>query len=62
MQNNEENIIEEDHLGPMTEFCEDCKAKHLSNKRNSFNDCCSHGEVKINYFPEFPSYLNSLLD
>lgn len=47
---NQLNNISEHYLGPMTELCIHCKAKHfkakkVSNRRNSFNDCCNHGNV-----------------
>jgi len=38
----------------MNIYCEHCSAKHfksekVANKGNSFNDCCYHGSVKLNF-------------
>ncbi|XP_058789694.1 uncharacterized protein LOC131663349 [Phymastichus coffea] len=44
---------------------EHCKAKHfkdekVSNKGLSFNDCCGHGCVQLDTFPDFPPELSRL--
>ena len=51
----------------MDVLCSHCNAKHfaaekVSNKGNSFNDCCSHGTVKLEAIPEFPDNLRSLFE
>ena len=62
-----ENVIEENYLGPMNELCIHCNAKHfkgekIANKPHSYNQCCSHGEVKLDPLPEFPVELRNLLN
>ncbi|XP_057332073.1 uncharacterized protein LOC130671941 [Microplitis mediator] len=47
--------------------CHHCSAKPVaaevvSNKPNSFNDCCRHGEVALEPLPEFPLLLKSLFE
>ena len=44
--------VPQHYLGPMNVLCCHCGAKHFEdekvhNKGNSFNDCCSHGAVKL---------------
>ena len=46
-------------------LCVHCRAKHfpaekVSNKGNSFNDCCSHGKVILETLPEPPLILKQL--
>ncbi|XP_024877995.1 uncharacterized protein LOC112458538, partial [Temnothorax curvispinosus] len=53
------NVIEH-YIGEINAYCEHCGAKHfnsekVANKGNSFNDCCSHGSVKLNSLPQ-PSH------
>lgn len=61
----DEEMILENHIGAMNVICRYCNAKHftdeiVSNKTNSFNDCCRHGEVSLETQPEFPPLLKSL--
>ena len=51
----------------MNVACIHCKALHfesekVTNKGCSFNDCCSHGAVKLEPMPEFPEFLKSLFN
>lgn len=67
IKNNISPIIEEHYIGRMNVLCTHCNAKHfdaerVSNKLNSFNDCCSHGEVSLERLPDPPSILKSLYD
>ena len=57
----------EHYLGPMDVNCTHCNAKHfsaerVSNKGDSFNDCCSHGAVRLEKLPEYLEQLRSLID
>lgn len=50
------------YLGQMNIFCKYCNAKHFVGeqiiyKKNSFNDCCSHGTVTAASFVNFPTEL-----
>ncbi|XP_074109289.1 uncharacterized protein LOC141534044 [Cotesia typhae] len=59
--------IGENYLGPMSLTCSHCTAKHFSaeqvaNKKHSFNDCCSHGEVALDDLPDVPVPLKHLFD
>ncbi|CAB0042454.1 unnamed protein product [Trichogramma brassicae] len=59
--------IPEDYLGKMDTLCMHCNAKHfenekVSNKGLSFNDCCSHGGVRLEPTPEFPPELRDLFN
>ncbi|XP_043468035.1 uncharacterized protein LOC122502175 [Leptopilina heterotoma] len=61
------NEINEHYLGAMDILCIHCNAKHfvaekVSNKGNSFNDCCSHGNVKLDPLPDPPEMLKKLFD
>ncbi|XP_043463102.1 uncharacterized protein LOC122501545 [Leptopilina heterotoma] len=65
--NNFLNNISEHYLGAMNVLCIHCSAKHfkaekVSNKGNSFNNCCSHGKVVLDCLPEPPSILKQLFD
>ncbi|XP_058810651.1 uncharacterized protein LOC131675629 [Phymastichus coffea] len=51
----------------MNILCKHCQAKHfknekVSNKESSFNDCCDHGTVKLDPFPDFPLELLTLFN
>ena len=56
--------LQENHIGEMDVICEHCGAKHfraeITDKENSFNDCCAHGKVKLDNLPPLPNELNSL--
>ncbi|XP_057339407.1 uncharacterized protein LOC130676918 [Microplitis mediator] len=59
--------IQQNYLGEMNVSCQHCNAKHfsaekVSNKANSFNECCRHGEVALESQPEFPILLKSLFE
>ncbi|XP_068990456.1 uncharacterized protein [Neodiprion pinetum] len=59
--------VQEHYEGSMTELCTHCSAAHfisekVSNTRNSFHDCCSHGKVHLEPLPEMPPELHSLFD
>ncbi|XP_044019996.1 uncharacterized protein LOC122860307 [Aphidius gifuensis] len=59
------NNIEEHYIGSMTVLCKHCNAKHFKaeepgNKKNSFNDCCCHGEVCLGTLPVPPKILTDL--
>lgn len=59
VNNINENPILENYIGQMNVLCMHCNAKHfknemVSNKGNSFNDCCRHGEVNLDPPPDFP--------
>lgn len=61
------NNILEHYLGPMNVLCVHCEAKHfksekVSNKGNSFNDCCSHGKVVFEPLPDPPEILKKFFD
>lgn len=34
----------------------------ISNKENSFHDCCNHGAVYLEPLPQFPHVLRNLID
>ena len=58
-------IINRHYIGKMDVKCMHCNAKHFAaervcNRGNSFSDCCSHGSVKLERHPEFPTELKSL--
>ncbi|XP_057329849.1 uncharacterized protein LOC130670458 [Microplitis mediator] len=62
-----ENTVSEHYLGRMNILCTHCNACHfpaeqVANKKNSFNDCCSHGEVLLENLPDMPLALKSLFD
>ncbi|KYM94629.1 ATP-dependent DNA helicase PIF1 [Cyphomyrmex costatus] len=47
--------------------CIHCNAKHfaaerISNKGDSFHDCCNHGKVYLEPLPEFPHFLRALYE
>jgi len=51
----------------MNVSCVHCNVKHfaaekISNKGNSFHDCCNHGKVYLQPLPEFPHFLKSLYE
>jgi hypothetical protein len=59
--------IQEHYLGAMNTLCMHCNAKHfesekVANKGNSFNDCCSHGTVRLDKIPDFPNLLHDLFN
>lgn len=59
--------IQQDYLGEMNVKCIHCDALHfksekVSNKGLSFNDCCSHGTVKLEPTPIFPNELLNLFN
>jgi len=59
------NDVTEYYIGPMDVYCVHCNAKHfaaekISNKGNSFHDCCNHGTVYLQPLPEHPQFLHSL--
>ena len=59
--------IEEHYGGGLTELCKHCNAAHfvsekISNMRNSFHDCCSHGKVFLEPLPKMPDELYSFVD
>ncbi|XP_058795373.1 uncharacterized protein LOC131666563 [Phymastichus coffea] len=61
------DIVEKDYLGLMNILCEHCQAQHfenekVSNKKFSFNDCCGHGSIKLDKFPDFPHDLLNLFN
>ncbi|XP_044005535.1 uncharacterized protein LOC122850453 [Aphidius gifuensis] len=61
----DESVLAEHYLGSMNILCTHCTAKHFAsekviNKGSSFNDCCSHGEVKLDPLPDPPSILKEL--
>ncbi|XP_044014008.1 uncharacterized protein LOC122856401 [Aphidius gifuensis] len=61
----DESVILEHYLGPMNILCIHCKAKHFESEKvwhkgKSFNDCCSHGKVKLDPLPELPLVLKEL--
>ncbi|XP_051153690.1 uncharacterized protein LOC127276975 [Leptopilina boulardi] len=64
---NNSTDVQEHYIGPMDVLCEHCEARHfaaerVSRKKNSFNDCCSHGEVVLEPLPEPPTILNELFN
>ncbi|XP_074106854.1 uncharacterized protein LOC141532421 [Cotesia typhae] len=64
---NDIEMIPGNYIGAMNIICRYCKAKHFSgelpsNKTDSFNDCCRHGEVSLEKQPELPPLLKSLFD
>ena len=59
------NNVNLHYAGPMSVICKYCNAKHfeaetVQNKPNSFNDCCSHGKVKLEPLPPLPKVLKDL--
>jgi len=59
--------INEYYIGSMDVFCIHCNAKHfaaekISNKGNSFHDCCNHGKVYLESLPQLPQFLRNLFD
>ncbi|XP_034936337.1 uncharacterized protein [Chelonus insularis] len=59
--------IEENYIGKMDIICIHYNAKHfpderVTNKKNSFNDCCHHGKVKLEPLPTTPTLLQSLFE
>jgi len=47
--------------------CVHCNAKHfaaekISNKGNSFHDCCNHGLVHLQPLPECPQFIRTLFN
>lgn len=61
------NEIVEYYIGSMDVHCIHCNAKHftaekVSNKGNSFHDCCNHGAVYLESLPQPPQFLRSLFD
>ena len=65
--NSETNTISENYLGKMDVICIHCNAKHfigekVTHKKNSLNECCSHGETKLAKPPNFPEDLKLLFE
>jgi hypothetical protein len=59
--------VVEYYIGLMDAFCIHCNAKHfaaekISNKGNSFHDCCNHGAVFLQSLPEVPQFIRTLFD
>jgi len=59
--------INEYYIGSMDVSCIHCNAKHfaaekISNKGNSFHDCCNHGAVYLELLPQLPQFLRNLFD
>ncbi|XP_063991156.1 uncharacterized protein LOC135169788 [Diachasmimorpha longicaudata] len=59
--------IKKHYIGKMTISCTHCNAIHfeverVAQKNDSFNDCCSHGEVALNPLPEPPELLSDLFN
>lgn len=59
-----QNVVEH-YIREMNVYCEHCGAKHfkpetIANKKNSINDCCSHGSVKLDLLPQPPYELYEL--
>jgi len=59
--------INEYYIGSMDISCTHCNAKHfaaekISNKGNSFHDCCNHGAVYLQLLPQLPQFLRNLFD
>ena len=62
---NYEAEIIENFIGDMNIDCIHCQAKHfpserVSNKGDTFNDCCNHGNAELSPAPEFPVELKKL--
>ncbi|XP_043463725.1 eukaryotic translation initiation factor 5B-like [Leptopilina heterotoma] len=59
--------VKEHYIGPLNILCQHCEAKHFPaekvfNKKNSFSNCCSHGEVVLDPLPDPPTILKELFD
>jgi len=59
--------INEYYIGSMDVSCTHCNAKHfaaekISNKGNSFHDCCNHGAIYLEPLPQLPQFLRNLFD
>lgn len=59
--------VEAHYLGNMDVECHHCGAKHFSseetsNNKNSFNDCCNHGNIVLPDFNDFPDELRALFE
>ncbi|KYN14600.1 ATP-dependent DNA helicase PIF1 [Trachymyrmex cornetzi] len=59
--------INEYYIGSMDVSCIHCNAKHfaaekISNKGNSFHDCCNHGAVHLESLSQPPQFLRNLFD
>ncbi|XP_043479916.1 uncharacterized protein LOC122509746 [Leptopilina heterotoma] len=59
-------VCSEHYLGKMNHLCQHCEAKHfkdeqIQGKKNSYNDCCSHGGVNLQS-KDYPHELRILLD
>ncbi|XP_063990617.1 uncharacterized protein LOC135169496 [Diachasmimorpha longicaudata] len=55
----------EHYIGPMNVVCRHCRAKHFAAekvRKDSFNDCCSHGEVALEPLPNPPLILRDLFN
>jgi len=51
----------------MDVICVYCNAKHIaaekiSNRGNSFHNCCNHGAIHLQSMLEFPQFLRILFD
>lgn len=59
------NEYEEHYIGEMNILCVNCRAKHFEKEKVgkgcSFNDCCSHGAVKIEKNIEFSGILEKFI-
>jgi len=61
------NEINEYYIGSMDVSCIHCNANHfaaekISNKGNSFHDCCNHDAVYLEPLPQIPPFLLSLFN
>lgn len=61
------NDVIEYYIGAMDVNCIHCNAKHfaaekVSNRGNSFHDCCNHGAVYLESLPELPQFLYDLFN
>ncbi|KYM96549.1 ATP-dependent DNA helicase PIF1 [Cyphomyrmex costatus] len=59
--------LTEYYIGSMDVLCIHCNAKHfaaekISNKGNSFHDCCNHGAVYLESLPQSPQFLRCLFN
>ncbi|CAG9765932.1 unnamed protein product [Ceutorhynchus assimilis] len=60
-----ENSTSEHYIGVMNISCIHCGARHfasekVANRGNSFNDCCGHGQIRLEPLPTLPANLQSL--
>uniref|UniRef100_A0A6V7KNI6 Helitron helicase-like domain-containing protein n=1 Tax=Bracon brevicornis TaxID=1563983 RepID=A0A6V7KNI6_9HYME len=65
LRNTTTEDINEHYIGPMDVLCCHCKAIHFEAekvRKDSFNDCCSHGEVALEPLPTPPLILQNLFN